>query len=60
MDERDEGREEGEKLGIIKSNMNSLRKIMSKFNMTIDKAMEIIDIHVNEKPMYREKILAMQ
>lgn len=53
-DERDEGRDEGEQIGIIKS----IRKMMQNLSMTLENAMETLEIPQNEKELYRKKILA--
>ena len=51
-DERDEGRDEGEQIGIIKS----IRKMMQNLSMTLENAMETLEIPQNEKELYRKKI----
>lgn len=50
-DERDEGIEQG--------TINSIRNIMKNLNLSLEKAMDAVDIPKAEQSIYREKILAL-
>ena len=50
------GREEGMTLGMDKSTLNSIRKIMATFNVTIDRAMDILEVPVEKREYYKNQI----
>lgn len=54
---REEGRKEGRKEGESKSYISSLKSLMSKLKVTIDEAMEIIDVPMDKREIYKMKIL---
>ena len=50
------GREEGMTLGMDKSTLNSISKIMTTFNVTIDRAMDILEVPVEKREYYKNQI----
>ena len=50
------GREEGMTLGMDKSTLNSISKIMATFNVTIDRAMDILEVPVEKREYYKNQI----
>lgn len=56
MEIREEGREEGRTEGFVegkeKETLSGIRRVMKKLNMSLDSAMEFMDIPAEEKPKY--------
>ena len=50
------GREEGMTLGMDKSTLNSISKIMATFNVTIDRAMDILEVPDEKREYYKNRI----
>lgn len=50
----DEGMEKGMEL----SHINSIKKLMKNTNLTIDQAMDVLEIPENEREKYRQTIVA--
>ena len=50
------GRKEGITLGIDKSTLNSISKMMSTFNITIDRAMDILEVPDEKREYYKSQI----
>ena len=57
----DEGMEKGIKKGIEKgielSLTNSIKKLMKNTNLTIDQAMDVLEVPKNEREKYRQAIV---
>ena len=50
------GRKEGITLGMDKSTLNSISKMMSTFNITIDRAMDILEVPDEKREYYKSQI----
>ena len=53
----DEGMEKGIKKGIELSLTNSIKKLMKNTNLTIDQAMNVLEVPENEREKYRQAIV---
>ena len=57
----DEGMKKGIKKGIEKgielSLTNSIKKLMKNMNLTIDQAMDVLEVPENERKKYRQAIV---
>ena len=52
----DEGMAPGMDKGIDKSTLNSISKMMSTFNITIDRAMDILEVPDEKREYYKSQI----
>ena len=52
----DKGMDRGITLGIDKSTLNSISKMMSTFNITIDRAMDIVEVPDEKREYYKNQI----
>ena len=50
------GREEGITLGMDKSTLNSISKMVATFNVTIDQAMDILEVPDEKREYYKSQI----
>ena len=50
------GREEGITLGMDKSTLNSISKMVATFNVTIDQAMDILEVPDEKREYYKTQI----
>ena len=50
------GREEGITLGMDKSTLNSISKMVETFNVTIDQAMDILEVPDEKREYYKSQI----
>ena len=50
------GREEGITLGMDKSTLNSISKMVATFNVTIDQAMDILEVPDKKREYYKSQI----
>ena len=48
-----EGKAEGESIGEAKANFNALKNIMQNFNISIDKAMDVLKTPQHERQHYK-------
>ena len=53
---KEEGRLEGKIEGKIEERLNSLRKIMKKYNLTLKDAMNDLEYDLNDYELYKEKL----
>ena len=53
---RKEGMDRGMALGMDKSTLNSISKMMSTFNITIDRAMDILEVPDEKREYYKSQI----
>ena len=50
------GRKEGMALGMDKSTLNSISKMVATFNVTIDQAMDILEVSDEKREYYKNQI----
>jgi hypothetical protein len=50
------GRKEGITLGMDKSTLNSISKMVATFNVTIDQAMDILEVPDEKREYYKSQI----
>ena len=56
MQIEEEARAEGEKIGMAKSLLNSIKSLMENANYTVEQAMKILNIPQEEQEFYLSKL----
>lgn len=56
MEREELGEKRGEKRGEEKAVLNNLRSVMKKLNLSVEKALEFLDVPHNERSYYLSKL----